>query len=96
MVDDLSEYFSQKQRIEALEKEVQRLKRSNTGWKYKYYKIREQLGYKKPLTRTDKALNMIRQIKQDGFNGTVVEQIRTVAKQTFLSVGHVQDLWYKH
>lgn len=101
-MDDLSTYLSQKDRIEALEKvvqaqedEIKRLKRRNVEWKSKYYKLREKHGKPKPLTRSQKAISDIEKLRSEGFTGTVINQIRKVAKARHLSVGHVTDLWYK-
>lgn len=101
-MDDLSTYLSQKDRIEALEKvvqaqedEIKRLKRRNVEWKGKYYKLREKYGKPKPQSRSQKAITDIEQIKLEGFTGTVINQIRQIAKSRHLSVGHVTGLWYK-
>ena len=94
MVNDLSEYLSQKQRIEELEKEVERLKRRNVEWKHKYYKLKEKHGGSKPLTRSEKAVIMINEVKSKGFDGAIIDQIRMIADKTCLSVSHVLDLWY--
>lgn len=103
MVNDLSEYFSQKQRIESLEKEIVQLEkevaqltRRNVEYKHICEKLREKLDKKKPLTRGQKAIITIKQLKRDGFEGKTIDQICKVAKRTSLSINYVTDLWYKH
>lgn len=93
---DLSDYLGDKARIVELEKEVARLTRRNVEWKCKYKKLHEKHSKRKILkTRSSKALEQIEQVKNNGFTGTVISQIRLIADKNFLSVGHTQDLWYK-
>lgn len=96
-MDSLSEYLDQKVRIEELEKEVARLTRRNVEWKHKYKKLHNQYSKREILlTRSDKARADIKQVKNEGFTGTVRSQIRLIADRHFLSVGHTTDLWYKY
>lgn len=91
-MSDLNEYLTLKNRIEELEKQVKRLKQRNAEWKCKYKKVAKKGVL---VTRTSKARDDIKRIKQEGFKGTVIAQIKQVAKTHYLSVGHVTDIWYK-
>lgn len=95
-MDDLHDYLGDKARIAELEKEVARLTRRNVEWKHKYKKISNKYSKKNVLvTRSAKALKEIALVKEQGFIGTIINQIRLIAEKHFLSVGHTQDLWYK-
>lgn len=95
-VNDLHQYLNYKTRVEGLEKEVKRLKRRNTEWRCKYKKLYNKHSKRKLyLTRSEKALKYVNQVKQEGFTGTTISQIRLIAKKHFLSVSHTTDLWYK-
>ena len=95
-INDLSQYLSDKDRIEQLEKEIVRLKRRNVEWKCKYKKLHQKFSKRDILlTRTDKALRVIAEIKSKPIEGTVRANVKRIANANFLSVGYVQDLWYK-
>tara|TARA_R110000751_G_scaffold302354_1_gene416346 strand:- start:260 stop:553 length:294 start_codon:yes stop_codon:yes gene_type:complete len=90
-MNDLQAYHE----IKTLKKEVARLTLRNVEWKHKYKKLCEKHGHRRPTSRGDKALITIEKIKLEGFTGTVISQLKLVADKHFLSVGHINDLWYK-
>ena len=91
-MSDLQQYLTLKNLIDELEKEVDRLKKRNTEWKCKYKKVAKKGAL---ISRTSKARDEINQIKENGFEGSVISQIRKVSKAHYLCVGYVTDIWYK-
>lgn len=98
-MNDLSNYLSQKDRIEALEKvvqaqedEIKRIRANMYVWKSRYYKLR---GKPKKITPTTRAIIDIKDALVNGFEGKVIDQINSIAEHRYLSPHTVGKLWYK-
>lgn len=91
------EIYNMKIVDEKKDKEIARLTRRNVEWKCKYKTIYEKHSTREILlTRSDKALEAIKEIKLEGFTGTAGLQIKMIAEKCFLSISHADYLWYKH
>lgn len=92
-MSDLSEYFSDKDRIKELELEVKLLTKKlklEVGYKSKYKLKWLEM---KPITRGEKALLLIEQLKS---TDNPIKLIRAIAKKCYLSEVYVSELWYSN
>jgi len=94
-MNDLAEYFSDKERIKELEVELElmtvKLKNEQDykrNWRRKY----KNLAGKMILTRGQKALALIKELRT---TDKPTKLIRAIAKTCFLSEVYVHELWYK-
>lgn len=93
--DDLSSYFSQQDKIKILQDEIRLLKtKLNTERKAKSrYKAKlDAITGDKRLSRGEKALNLIKEIKGSDKPGRIINR---VAKECHLTVNYVSILFYK-
>tara|TARA_R110000744_G_scaffold170264_2_gene288405 strand:- start:9466 stop:9945 length:480 start_codon:yes stop_codon:yes gene_type:complete len=96
IMEDLKLYFSRADEIEKLKEENRKLKNLAVQWKCKYKKIHLEVKKRKVLkSRTYKARQKIISIIDEGFEGTVISQIRVVAEEFNLSIHHAKDIWYE-
>jgi hypothetical protein len=95
-MSDLSEYFSQQDRINELEADLIEAKRIITNervYKNRYKRMYEDLKGKKLLikTRKSKAIALIKKLKDTDKPGLL---IKAIAKQCSLSESRINDYWY--
>lgn len=83
-MDSIADFISKDKRIEELEKMLLLATKNVAQWKCKYWKLAKKNGMKKPATRSEKAVNLI---KED--NNL---KLKDIADKCFLSLGHVNDL----
>lgn len=92
-METLSEYHYKENRIAELELLLKKANRLVVVWKHKYKKIADKHEVKTaPLvSRGEKALIMIGEVRGTGRNSVL---IREVAKKCFLSEQRVKGIWY--
>ena len=94
-MSDLSEYFSQQDRIKELECELALARGVITKERHdksRYKILYENLKGERAPTRKEKALLLIKELKS---TGKPTNLIRAIAKKCFLAEGTVNELWYK-
>ena len=95
MTNDMSEYFSDKDRIKELEaqlSEAEDIIIKERRLKSKYKIKCEKLSGNRPLTKGQKATIMIKKVQGTGERKVL---IAIIARELFMSVGAVRALWYK-
>ena len=94
-MNDLSEYFSQQDRIKELESELiiaNKKRKNQEDAKNKYKRMYRKLkGEKEVLTRKEKALSLIKNLKGTGKPYSLIKEI---AERCCFSFSTVRDLWY--
>ena len=91
-MDTIAEHHSKINRITELEESLRKALLARDQWKCKYWELAKKHEIKKPMSRGEKALLLIDELKS---TDNPIKLIRSIAKQCFLSESHVQDLWYK-
>ena len=93
-MNDLADYFSDKDRIKELEIELNLMTikyQNQMSYKSKYkLKYEELLGHKEK-TRGEKALLLIKELKQ---TDKPMKLIRAIARKCYLSEAQVSKIWY--
>lgn len=90
-MSDLKQYLSLQSRIDELEKEVERLRRSNEKFKSKMKTIHKGRAFN---IRVQNVKKDIANIKENDSCGGAVEKINKLSQKNFLPVGLVERIWY--
>jgi len=85
-MNTIAEHFSQADKISSLEKRLHRAIEKSVYWSGKYNKLNESIGVKKPLSKTQKAVLLIKSIND---NKMLLKQIAATCN---LATGTVERL----
>lgn len=85
-MDTISDFYSQKEQIDSLEKRIKSAIERSVYWRNKYHKLNAKIGVKKPLSKTKQAVLLI---KSKSENNMLLKQI---ASKCHLAVGTVEKL----
>ncbi len=85
-MDTIAEFYSQKEQIVELTEKLKLSEFKVRKWRSKYHKLNEKHGVPRPLSRTQKALILIRDKSKNGM------LLKDIAAKYFLSLSQVESL----